>query len=79
MYADIKIQVSCSNNQSTLGSNSTIFQHINEVGGRKNCSKGQEAKSLDRLRDFLLTVEQFFRPLTQAKGRRMDELLLKVL
>ena len=33
MHPDIKIQVSCDKNQSTLGSSSTILHPINEVRG----------------------------------------------
>ena len=48
MHLNIKIQVSCDKNQSTLDSSSIILYPIDEVRGRKNCSNGQEAKFLDR-------------------------------
>ena len=48
MHPDIKIQVSCDNKQSTLGSSSTILSPITEVKGRKICSNGKRAKSVDR-------------------------------
>ena len=49
MHPDIKIQVSCDKNQSNFGiSSSTIFHPLTWERGRKNCSNGQEAKSLDR-------------------------------
>ena len=48
MHPNIKIQVSCDKNQSTLGSSSTILYLIDEVGGRKKCSNGQNVKCVDR-------------------------------
>ena len=47
MHPDIKIQVSCANKQSILGSSSTILHPFTKVRDWKNCSHGQQAKSVD--------------------------------
>ena len=38
----------CDKKQSILGSSSTILHPLTEVKGRKICSNGQQAKSVDR-------------------------------
>ena len=45
MYLVIKIQVSCDNKQSTLGS--TILHPLTKVRGRKICSNGYQTKFVD--------------------------------
>ena len=47
MHLDIKIQVSCDNKQSTLGSSSTILYPLTGVRGQKICSNGQQAEFVD--------------------------------
>ena len=44
----IKIRVNYDLKQSTFGSSSTIHYPLTEVRGKKNCSNGEQAKSVDR-------------------------------
>ena len=69
MHPDIKIQVSNDKKQSTLGSSSTILHPLTEVKGRKFCSNGQQAKSVDRSSNISLdkTLEKQIRG-TNASG-----------